>query len=64
MTVAEPVVGSALGIVVLGEAMRPDDAGWFTLVVGVIVMVTATAALARGEAATAATGQPAAQPGH
>jgi drug/metabolite transporter (DMT)-like permease len=53
MTVAEPMVGSVLGIVVLGEALRPGDAGWFTLVVAVIVMVVATAALARGEAATA-----------
>jgi drug/metabolite transporter (DMT)-like permease len=64
MTVAEPVVAAVLGVVVLGEAMRPGDAGWFTLVVAVIVMVTATAALARGEAVTAATGQPAGQPGH
>jgi drug/metabolite transporter (DMT)-like permease len=64
MTVAEPVVGSVLGVVVLGETLHPGDAGWFTLVITVIVMVTATAALARGEAATAATGQPAAQPGH
>jgi drug/metabolite transporter (DMT)-like permease len=53
MTVAEPVVGSVLGIVVLGEALRPGDAGWFTLIVAVTVMVLATAALARGEAAMA-----------
>ena len=59
MTVAEPVVGSVLGIVVLGEALRPGDAGWFTLIVAVIVMVVATAALARGEAATASAEQPA-----
>ena len=31
MTVAEPVVGSVLGIVVLGETLRPGDAGWLTL---------------------------------
>jgi drug/metabolite transporter (DMT)-like permease len=54
MTVAEPVVGSVLGIVVLGEAMRPGDAGWLTLIVAVVVMIVATAALARGEAVTAA----------
>jgi drug/metabolite transporter (DMT)-like permease len=59
MTVAEPVVGSILGVVVLGEALRPGDAGWLTLVVAVAVMVIATAALARGEAATVATHQPA-----
>ena len=53
MTVAEPVVASALGVVVLGETLRPGDAGWLTLVVAVAVMVVATAALARGEAATA-----------
>jgi drug/metabolite transporter (DMT)-like permease len=51
MTVTEPVVGSVLGVVVLGEALRPGDAGWATLIVAVAVMVAATAALARGEAA-------------
>jgi drug/metabolite transporter (DMT)-like permease len=53
MTVTEPVVASVLGVVVLGESLRPGDAGWLTLVVAVAVMVVATAALARGEAATA-----------
>jgi drug/metabolite transporter (DMT)-like permease len=57
MTVTEPVVGSVLGIVVLGETLRPGDAGWLTLVVAVGVMVVATAALARGEA-VGATRQP------
>ncbi|WP_101949526.1 DMT family transporter [Mycobacterium sp. 3519A] len=57
MTVAEPLVGSVLGIVVLGEALRPGDAGWLTLIAAVVVMVVATAALARGEAA-GATKQP------
>jgi hypothetical protein len=55
MTVAEPVVGSVLGIVVLGETLRPGDAGWLTLFAAVAVMVVATAALARGEAADATT---------
>ncbi len=59
MTVAEPFVGSVLGVVVLGEALRPGDAGWFTLVVAVVAMVVATAALARGEAATVSAQQPA-----
>lgn len=52
MTVAEPVVASVLGVVVLGETLRPGEAGLFVLVVAVVVMVAATAALARGEAAT------------
>jgi len=52
MTVAEPVVASVLGIVVLGETMRPGEAGWFTLTAAAAVMVAATAALARGEAAS------------
>jgi len=54
MTVTEPVIGSVLGIVVLGETLRPGDAGWLTLMAAVAVMVVATAALARGEAAGAA----------
>jgi drug/metabolite transporter (DMT)-like permease len=58
MTVTEPVVGSVLGIVVLGETLRPGESGWLTLIVAVAVMVVATAALARGEAA-GATKQPA-----
>jgi drug/metabolite transporter (DMT)-like permease len=49
MTVAEPIVGSVLGIFVLGETLRPGDAGWFVLIVAVAAMVFATAALARGE---------------
>ena len=53
MTVAEPVVGSVLGVVMLGETLQPGDAGWLTLIVAVAVMVLATIALARGEAATA-----------
>ena len=58
MTVAEPMVGSVLGVVVLGEALRPGDAEWVTLVVAVAAMVLATAALARSEAAGAAAQQP------
>ncbi|MCG7597250.1 DMT family transporter [Mycobacterium sp. PSTR-4-N] len=52
MTVAEPVVAGVLGVVVLGETLHPGEAGVFVLVVAVVVMVVATAALARGEAAT------------
>jgi drug/metabolite transporter (DMT)-like permease len=59
MTVVEPVVGSVLGVVVLGETLHPGDAGWFTLTVAFAAMVVATAALARGEAASASVKQPA-----
>lgn len=59
MTVAEPVVGSVLGVAVLGEALRPGDAGWLTLIVAVAAMVFATVALARGEAVSASATQPA-----
>lgn len=59
MTVAEPVVGSVLGVVVLGEALRPGDSGWFILIVAVTAMVVATAALARGEAAAVSAKLPA-----
>lgn len=53
MTVAEPIVGSVLGIVVLGEALRPGEAGWLVLGVAVAVMVVSTGALARDEAVRA-----------
>lgn len=59
MTVAEPVVGSVLGVVVLGETLRPGDAGWLTLIAAVAVMVVATVALAHGEAGTVTAGRPA-----
>ncbi len=50
MTVTEPVVASVLGIVVLGETLRPGDAGWLILIVAVAMMIVSTGALARGEA--------------
>jgi drug/metabolite transporter (DMT)-like permease len=52
MTVTEPIVGCVLGVVVLGETLRPGEAGLFTLIAAVAAMAAATAALARGEAAT------------
>lgn len=54
MTVAEPVVASVLGVVVLGEMLRPGETGLLTLIIAVGAMVISTAALARSEAATAA----------
>lgn len=50
MTVAKPVVGSLLGVAVLGETLQPGDERAFVLVVAVVLTVLATAALARGEA--------------
>lgn len=58
MTVTEPIVGSVLGVIVLGETLRPGEAGWFTLVAAVAVMVVSTMALARGEAAVTAALEP------
>jgi drug/metabolite transporter (DMT)-like permease len=51
LTVAEPVVGSVLGVTVLGETLKTSDVGRFALALAVVVMVLATAALARGTAA-------------
>ena len=53
MTVAKPMVGSLLGVAVLGETLQPGDERAFVLVVAVVLTVVATAALARGEAETA-----------
>jgi drug/metabolite transporter (DMT)-like permease len=53
LTVAEPAVGSVLGIVVLGERLQTNDVGRFALALAVVVMVAATAALARGAAVAA-----------
>ena len=50
MTVVEPVVGSALGILVLGEMLRPGEDGWVLLIGAVAAMMVATVALARSEA--------------
>lgn len=44
--VSEPLVGSVLGILVLGETVRPGDSGWALLVAAVITMVLATIRLA------------------
>jgi len=50
MTVAEPMVGSVLGIVVLGETLRTNDAGWLVLGLAIVAVVVGTIALARGAA--------------
>lgn len=51
LTVAEPVVGSVLGVVVLGETLETNDVGRFALALAAAAMLVATAALARDSAA-------------
>jgi hypothetical protein len=51
MTIAEPVVASVLGVMVLGETLRPGDRGLVLLIAAVVAMIVATVALARSEAA-------------
>lgn len=53
VTVAEPIVGSVLGITVLGETLRTNDIGWVALGLSVAAMVAATVALAHSQAACA-----------
>ena len=53
VTVSEPLVGSVLGVAVLGEMLRPGRSGWVGLGIAVAVMVVATIELARGEATPA-----------
>ena len=53
MAVSEPIVASVLGIVVLGESMRPSQDGWLALVAAVALTVVAVAALARSSTAPA-----------
>lgn len=52
MTVAKPVVAGLLGILVLGETLNANGPKVFVLLAAVSVVIIATVALARGEAAT------------
>ncbi|BBZ44897.1 DMT family transporter [Mycobacterium parmense] len=52
MTVAKPVVAGLLGVLVLGESLHATGPRAFVLVAAVSVVIVATVALARGEAAT------------
>ncbi|WP_406817546.1 DMT family transporter [Mycobacterium sp. M23085] len=52
MTVAEPLVASVLGVTVLGETLGAKGPAVFALVAAVVVVIVATTALARGEAAS------------
>ena len=51
VTVAEPIVGSVLGVTVLGETLRTNNVGVVALSVSVAVMIAATVALAQSQAA-------------
>jgi drug/metabolite transporter (DMT)-like permease len=50
VTVSEPIVGSVLGIAVLGETLNTNTVGWVAVSVSVAVMAAATVALARSQA--------------
>jgi hypothetical protein len=53
VTVAEPLVGSVLGITVLGETLSTNHVGLVLLGVSVAVMIAAAVALAHSQAAEA-----------
>ncbi|HEX5254569.1 MAG TPA: DMT family transporter [Mycobacterium sp.] len=50
VTVAEPIVGSMLGVTVLGETLQTNDTGWVALGLSVGLMAAATVALAHSQA--------------
>jgi len=50
VNVSEPMVGSVLGIVVLGETLNTNTVGWVAVGVSVAVMAAATVALAHSQA--------------
>jgi drug/metabolite transporter (DMT)-like permease len=52
--VAEPVVASVLGVIVLGETLNAHGPELFALAAAVVAVIVATWALARGKAATMA----------
>lgn len=53
VTVAEPIVGSMLGVTVLGETLQTNDIGWVALGLSVGLMAAATVALAHSQASYA-----------
>src|SRR5271165_511971 len=53
VTVAEPIVGSVLGVTVLGETLNTNRVGMITLGLSVAVMIAATVALSHSQAAAA-----------
>jgi drug/metabolite transporter (DMT)-like permease len=57
VTISEPIVGSVLGVTVLGETLNTNNIGLVALGVSVAVLVVATVALARSQAAPAIDGR-------
>ena len=57
VAVSEPLVGSVLGIAVLGETLRPGRSGWVSLGVAIAAMVVSIVALARSEVVADPPGQ-------
>jgi drug/metabolite transporter (DMT)-like permease len=51
VTVSEPVVASVLGVIVLGETLDTNTAGWVAISMSVAVMAAAIVALAHSQAA-------------
>ena len=49
----EPVQAAVLSVLLLGETLRPGDAGWLVMAVAAAAMVVAITVLARSEAAAA-----------
>jgi drug/metabolite transporter (DMT)-like permease len=56
VTVAKPMVASLLGVLILGETLNTDGPKVFALIAAAVLVIVATIALARGEAATIAAG--------
>jgi drug/metabolite transporter (DMT)-like permease len=56
VTVAEPIVGSVLGVTVLGETLQTSNVGLVALGLSVAVMAAAAVALAHSQATSAGSG--------
>jgi drug/metabolite transporter (DMT)-like permease len=61
VTISEPIVGSVLGVTVLGETLNTNNIGLVALGISVAVMIAATVALARSQAASAIADRPTAK---
>jgi drug/metabolite transporter (DMT)-like permease len=61
VTISEPIVGSVLGVTVLGETLNTNNIGLVALGISVGVMIAATLALARSQAASAIDDRPTAK---
>jgi drug/metabolite transporter (DMT)-like permease len=61
VTISEPIVGSVLGVTVLGETLNTNNIGLVALCISVGVMIAATIALAHSQAASASDARPTAK---